>query len=84
MSDAISGGNVHAINYFVALKYVEALRDIASAPNEKVILLPMESTGILGSLAGIAEIAKSSFGQGSGGAAGPVDGPPGGPWEPKE
>lgn len=77
VSDAIGDGNVQAINYFVAQKYVEALKDIASARNEKVILLPMEATGILGSLAGISEIAKSTFGK-DGGANQP------GPWEPKE
>jgi len=73
VSDAISNGNIQAINYFVAQKYVDALQSIASAPNEKVILLPMESTGILGSLAGVAELAKSAFGKDddSGNAAGP-------------
>ena len=61
VSDAISNGNVQAVNYFIAQKYVEALQSIASAPNEKVILMPMESSGILGSLAGVAELAKSAF-----------------------
>ena len=61
VSDAIASGSVQAINYFIAQKYVEALKDIASAPNEKVILLPMEASGILGSLAGIAELGKSAF-----------------------
>ncbi|TCS61339.1 SPFH domain-containing protein [Varunaivibrio sulfuroxidans] len=72
MSAAIGAGNTQAINYFVAQKYVEALRDIASARNEKVILLPMEATGILGSLAGISELAKSAFGSDAagGGASG--------------
>jgi regulator of protease activity HflC (stomatin/prohibitin superfamily) len=72
VSTAIAKGNVQAINYFVAQKYVDALRDIASAKNEKVILLPMEASGILGSLAGIAELAKEAFGGGHprGGPAG--------------
>jgi len=69
VSTAISEGNVQAINYFVAQKYVDALKSIASAPNEKVILLPMESTGILGSLAGVAELAKSAFDKGDDGPA---------------
>ncbi len=63
VSDAISNGNVQAVNYFIAQKYVDALQNIASAPNEKVILMPMESSGILGSLAGVAELAKSAFGK---------------------
>ncbi|MDH5749792.1 MAG: SPFH/Band 7/PHB domain protein [Rhodospirillales bacterium] len=77
VSNAITAGNTQAINYFVAQKYVEALKDIASARNEKVILLPMEATGILGSLAGISELAKSAFGKDGGGE------PSAGPWEPK-
>ena len=61
VSDAIAGGDINAINYFVANKYVEALKEMAHSPNQKMLILPMEATGILGSLAGIAEIAKSSF-----------------------
>ena len=61
VSDAIAGGDINAINYFVANKYVEALKEMARSPNQKMLILPMESTGILGSLAGIAEIAKNSF-----------------------
>jgi len=75
VSKAIAEGNVQAINYFVAQKYVDALQSIASAPNEKVILLPMESTGILGSLAGVAELAKSAFGGEDDGAGGTKPGP---------
>jgi regulator of protease activity HflC (stomatin/prohibitin superfamily) len=63
VSDAIANGNVNALNYFVANKYVEALKEMANSPNQKMLLLPMEATGILGSLAGIAELAKESFGQ---------------------
>lgn len=77
VSEAIGKGDVQAINYFVAQKYVEALKDIASAKNQKVILMPMEATGILGSLAGIGELAKSTFGKDSGSVSP-------GPWEPKE
>jgi len=61
VSDAIAGGDINAINYFVANKYVEALKEMAHSPNQKMLILPMEATGILGSLAGIAEIARSSF-----------------------
>lgn len=62
VSDAIAKGNVQAINYFVAQKYTEALQAIGSAPNQKVLMLPMEATSLLGSLAGIGEIAKEAFG----------------------
>ena len=63
VSNAIAGGNVNALNYFVANNYVEALKEMAKSPNQKMLLLPIEATGILGSLAGIAELAKESLGQ---------------------
>ena len=62
VSQAIAKGDLQAINYFVADKYVQALKALASAPNQKVMILPMETSGILGSLAGIGEIAKQAFG----------------------
>ena len=61
VSKAIASGNVQAVNYFVATKYVEALKNIASAENQKVVLLPMESSGILGALGGITELTKETF-----------------------
>jgi len=86
VSEAIAKGNVNAVNYFVAQNYVGALKDIASAPNEKVILLPMESSGILGALAGVAELSRDAFkGRDGGDAAPPARPAPepdtGGPWE---
>ena len=51
VSEAIAAGDLQAINYFVAQKYVEALKEFATSPNQKTLLLPMETTGILGSLA---------------------------------
>ena len=59
VSTAIAQGDVQAINYFVAQKYVEALKEFAASPNQKLLMLPMETTGVLGSLAGIAELAKA-------------------------
>jgi regulator of protease activity HflC (stomatin/prohibitin superfamily) len=61
VSEAIAKGDVQAVNYFVAQKYVEALGQIASANNQKVILMPLEASAILGSLAGIGEIAREAF-----------------------
>ncbi|MGE0383254.1 MAG: SPFH domain-containing protein [Gammaproteobacteria bacterium] len=61
VSEAIAAGNVQAVNYFVAQKYVEALHSIGIAPNQKIIFLPMETAGVLGSLGGIAELAKAAF-----------------------
>ena len=61
VSDAIASGNIQAVNYFVAQKYVEALSDFATGTNTKTLLLPVEATGILSSLAGITEVAKEAF-----------------------
>lgn len=63
VSQAIAKGDINAINYFVAQKYTEALKDIASADNQKVIMIPLEASSLIGSLTGIAEIAKQSFGK---------------------
>jgi regulator of protease activity HflC (stomatin/prohibitin superfamily) len=62
VSTAIASGDVNAINYFLGLKYVEAFQSLAKAPNQKFVVLPMETTGLLGSLAGIAELARSALG----------------------
>ncbi len=59
VSLAISEGDVKAINYFVAQKYTEALRDIAAAPNQKVIMLPLEASNLIGSLGGVKELLGS-------------------------
>ena len=61
VSDAISAGNVQAINYFVAQKYIEAFKALAEAPNQKFVLMPMESAGVIGSIAGIADLAKEAL-----------------------
>ena len=61
VSQSIRAGDINAINYFVATKYVDALKAMVGAPNQKIMLLPVETTGVLGSLAGIAELAKSSM-----------------------
>ncbi|KZK76571.1 Modulator of FtsH protease HflK [Pseudovibrio sp. Ad46] len=58
VSEAIAKGDMGAINYFVANKYVEAFGELAKSPNQKTLILPMEATGMIGSLAGIAEISK--------------------------
>ncbi|MFD2236216.1 SPFH domain-containing protein [Aureimonas populi] len=61
VSEAIAAGDVQAINYFVAQKYTEALAKIASAPNQRVVLMPLEASSLIGAIGGIAEIARSSF-----------------------
>jgi regulator of protease activity HflC (stomatin/prohibitin superfamily) len=58
VSKAISEGNGQAINYFIAQKYVEALATIGSADNSKIIMMPLEASNIIGSVAGIGELFK--------------------------
>jgi regulator of protease activity HflC (stomatin/prohibitin superfamily) len=68
VSTAIAQGDVQAINYFVAQKYVEALKEFANSPNQKVFMMPMESAGLLGALGGIVEIAKDALTKQPGGS----------------
>jgi len=63
VSKAIAEGDIQAINYFVATKYTEALRDVASAPNSKTVMIPLEASGLMGSIAGISDIAKAVTGK---------------------
>jgi len=74
VSEAISKGDTQAINYFVAQRYTQALETIASARNQKVILMPLEASSLIGALSGIGEIAKATFGEGG------ADGSKSGPW----
>ncbi|WP_380877821.1 membrane protein [Sphingomonas sp. DBB INV C78] len=62
VSDAIAGGNVQAINYFVAQKYVDAVSQFATSPNAKTILFPVEATQLIGTLGGIGALAKDALG----------------------
>ncbi|MFN4262235.1 MAG: SPFH domain-containing protein [Thioalkalivibrionaceae bacterium] len=73
VSNAIAQGNIQAIQYFIGLKYVEALKEIGSAENAKVVLMPVEATGVTGAVAGVSELLRelgsgSKFGTGAGGA----------------
>ena len=61
VSEAIGRGSIQAINYFVAQRYIDAIGRLAGTPNQKVILMPLESASMIGSLAGIAELARESF-----------------------
>lgn len=80
VSEAIQNGGVQAINYFVAQRYVESLTQLASAPNQKVLFLPLEAAGVIGAIGGVAEIAREAFADGKAvrKAASPWTPPPGG------
>ncbi len=62
VSQAIAKGNINALNYFVAQKYVDALQQIGTAQNQRLVLMPLEASGVIGSIAGIAELAKEVLG----------------------
>ncbi|MEW8335829.1 MAG: SPFH domain-containing protein [Candidatus Thiodiazotropha sp.] len=68
VSESIAKGDVNAINYFVAQKYTEALQQVAAAENQKVIMMPLEASSLIGSIAGIGELARQAFEKKSGGA----------------
>lgn len=61
VSEAISKGDVQAINYFVAQKYIESLKEVASANNSKLIFMPLEASSVIGALGGIGELAKEAL-----------------------
>ena len=61
VSEAISKGDVQAINYFVALKYIDALKGIATANNSKLVFMPLDSSSVIGALGGIGELAKEAL-----------------------
>jgi regulator of protease activity HflC (stomatin/prohibitin superfamily) len=60
VSKAVQDGSVQALNYFVAQKYVEALNQIGQSPNAKLMLMPVEMSGVVGAVAGIAELTKNA------------------------
>ena len=70
VSEAIAGGEVQAINYFVAQKYIDALGAFAASPNQKILFMPLEASSVIGAIGGIAEIAKQAIGDGPGGGGG--------------
>jgi len=65
VSEAISKGDVNAINYFIAQKYVEAFGDLARSPNAKTVIVPADFAGLTGTVAGVAELVKTLGGGGN-------------------
>ncbi|TNE39588.1 MAG: SPFH/Band 7/PHB domain protein [Alphaproteobacteria bacterium] len=63
VSEAIAAGDIQSINYFIAQKYTEAMKEIGMARNSKVVLMPMEASALIGTLGGIGEIAREVFGK---------------------
>jgi regulator of protease activity HflC (stomatin/prohibitin superfamily) len=63
VSQAIAKGDLNAINYFIAQRYTEALQTIGTAENQKLVLMPLEASSLIGSLAGIGEVAREALGK---------------------
>jgi len=61
VSEAIGKGDVQAINYFIAQKYIEALKDIGAANNSKLVFMPLDSSSVIGAIGGISELAKEAL-----------------------
>ncbi len=81
VSEAIANGNVQAINYFVAQKYIDAIQALGTSPNQKILFLPLEATSMLGALGGIGELAKEAFAGKPAAPAAPLN-PPANPTTP--
>lgn len=75
VSEAVANGDVQALNYFIADKYTQALGQFAHSPNQKILMLPVEASALIGSLGGIAELARSAFSD-DGARGAPTDGTP--------
>ena len=73
VSDAVASGNINALNYFVAQKYVDALGRFAESENQKILFLPLEASNVIGAVGGIAEIARDAMTE-------RAQQRPGGPW----
>jgi len=61
VSTAIQAGDARAINYFIAQKYVDALGKLSESPNNKVMMIPLEASSVIGSIAGISEIVQDTL-----------------------
>ena len=70
VSESTAHGDVAALNYLIADKYVRALQTLAGAPNQKVFIVPMELASLAGTLGGISQIAAGAFGEGAARAPG--------------
>ena len=76
VSEAIAAGNVNAVNYFVAQRYIDALGKFADSPNQKTFFMPVEASGVIGAIGGIAEIVRDSMAETARAGAAPNRRPP--------
>lgn len=59
VSEAIAAGDIQAVQYFLGLKYVEALQNIGQGDNAKLVMLPLEAAGIAGAVSGVTELVRT-------------------------
>ncbi len=86
VSAAIAQGDVKAINYFIAQKYVDALESFAQSPSQKLVFMPLEASSVIGAIGGIGEIVRETFAGNGPTAAPPTTAAPpeandDGPWK---
>ncbi|BDU50260.1 SPFH domain-containing protein [Haliovirga abyssi] len=60
ITDSIDIEKTDSVNYLVALKYIEALKNISEGSNDKVVFMPYETSGLLSSLGSIKELFDNS------------------------
>ncbi|OAD20885.1 SPFH domain-containing protein/band 7 family protein, partial [Candidatus Thiomargarita nelsonii] len=60
ISIAINNGNLQAVNYLIAIRYMGSVNRLATSDNPKLLLLPLEAAGIIGALGGIKDIIKNA------------------------
>lgn len=56
LAEAVASSNGNPVNYLIAVRYIDALIEMVSGKDNKVIYLPFEATGVLSSLGGIKEL----------------------------
>lgn len=84
VSRAIAEGNVQSINFFVASRYVDALKSLASAENAKVLMMPVDAASVIGAIGGITELTREAFGSTNGAPAAGRNGAANGPDQPSQ
>jgi regulator of protease activity HflC (stomatin/prohibitin superfamily) len=67
VSEAIAKGDVNAINYFIAQRYVDAFAKLAESPQQKTVIVPAEMSTIIGSIAGVSELLNGARSSAQGG-----------------
>ena len=56
IAEAVADRGADPVNYLLAVKYIETLKEVASGQENKTVYLPYEATNVLGSLGGIKDL----------------------------